>query len=410
MFKLYIVVILLLPLIGLYSIEQNGYFGGYPNNSIWPYTLYLLCFYLSYKFIFKKTLKKQRIIKSNARSFRHVVLSSSFKRKTLLVLVVLLLISLFAFNGLNVITGKVHKGEFRVQLGYLGFLMAIPTKFIFPAVFTRFCFLYYHNKTKIYNKYRFDGIFYLMCIIAVLFGLTFGDKSMAVTNLLCGMIALFWERTKVSHLIIFSLTGFGLFIFTAYLFDSFLSNSSLSQVIDYLSFRAFALSAESSWKVWDLHLNNKLDFNYFYTLFGILGSGGIYLLFGVGKFESEAYMFNFGKAVTALLYPNSIPLINSGVWNITPSAYVEGILIGGVIGVAAIGLIAGSIYGYIKRIIVNSVDNGDYAKASVFIVYFIYAFSTWIITGGITTLIHPITLFGSIIAFRFIRYIEKKIV
>lgn len=410
MFRVYLIVILVLPLIGLGVIESEGYFGGYPNGSILPYIFFLFVFYLSYKIIGKtevNTVGKEQLDHFLNNNFKF---NNKIKVRVFWVLFFFLCLSLFAFNGINVLLGNFSKGQFRSQMGYFGFVMAIPTKFIFPAVFTRFCFIYYENKVRRFGKYNLDWSFLIMCLLALMYGLTFGDKSMAITNLLCGLIAMFWGITKIKHLVLFGSITIPLLIITGMMFDQFLKNQSLEHVIDYLIYRSFALSAESSWRVWDLYITQNIDFNYWYTLIGVFGSGVIYLIFGVGKFDAEAYMFNFGKAVTVLFYPEMAHLVNDGSWNITPSAYAEGILIGGWIGIFIIALIGGRVFKFIQNKITKSVNIGNYSLASVYIVYFVYVYSTWIITGGITTLIHPISIGGSIIAYKTLRFLERLII
>ncbi|RNL81624.1 hypothetical protein ED312_18620 [Sinomicrobium pectinilyticum] len=410
MIYLYLLAALLLPFIGLFYIE-GGALGGYPNNSTYPYMLYLFSFFLGYRVFIKRAIKVKKgefvnTMRVPAKNFNSVRL----KKRILFGLFVLLFISLFAFNGIDVLMGSMSKGEFRSQMGYFGFIMAIPTKYIFPALFTRLCCVYYVNKTQGLKRLKLDWFFYTCCLFVVIFGFTFGDKTMAITMLLCGLIVLFWQRTRISHVFFFGLFSLVILILTGYLFDDFLKGRSIEGVLDYIEVRAFALSGESSWKVWDLYIHDRVNFDYFSTLLGVLGSGLIYFLLGISKYSVIAYKFNFGTAVTALLYPGAIDLINSGLWNITPTAYVEGLLAGGIIGIIIFGIFGGIVFAHIYRKISKGFYTKNYAKVSIFVVYFVNAYSAWLMSGGITTLFHPVTIMGILAAYYVIRMFEKIII
>lgn len=411
MFNLYLIINLIVVFVGLFMIE-GGDLGGHPNFSWIPYLIYLFIFLISYRFLGNKSemlwkkITFNQIVLNGPTSSNIEGISRKIKVRIFIALLILLVIVFTFFNGLVVLQGGMNKGEFRSQMGYFGFLLAIPIKFLFPAFFTRICFDYFNN-IRIKGKANFDLWFYMFIAMSILLGLANGDKSMTVTTLLCGFIGLFWARTKFKHVFYFGIAGLALLIAGTFLFDANVESGNLSEAIDYIKFRTFALTAESAWKIWDLYLNNLLVFNYPITLANIFGSGGIEYLFGVGKFDSDAYMYNFAKQITVLLYPQYKDLVNLGLWNITPSAYVEGLVIGGLFGVILVGVFAGFIVSKIKALISKSIYNFQYAKASALIVYFVYGFMPWFQSGGVTTLIHPITIVGTYLSYLMIRYFER---
>lgn len=406
MFDLYLSVNVIVVLIGLFMI-QNGDLNGYPNYSVYPYFLYMGCFGIAYKTTqrFKKVTFQNFLLNKND----EIVLKSKriekrFIRRAFIAMIILVFIVLTLFNGISVLKGQMGKGEFRSQMGYFGFLLAIPLKFLFPALFARVCFIYYHN-IRLYRNAQINLLFIFFLILCIILGLSNGDKSMTVTTILCGLIALLWERTTLKHVLIFSSSAIILLLVGFFMFDN--SNAEMSVALNYLRLRTFSISAEAPWKIWELYRLGNLDFNYPITLANILGAGGIELLFGVSKYSNEAYMYNFTKQITSILYPDYINLVISGEFNTTATAYVEGLIIAGIPGIALMGFFAGGFVSLIRNYIAESIIKEYYAKASVCIVYFVYAFMPWFQSGGITTLIHPITLTGIFLSYFIIRTFER---
>lgn len=406
MFNLYLSVNVIVVLIGLFMI-QNGDLGGYPNDSVYPYLLYMACFWVAYKITqrFKKTTFRDFLLDNDDKTIlQNRRIQKRFIRRAFIAMILLVFIVLTLFNGIAVLKGQMDKGEFRSQMGYFGFLLAIPIKFLFPALFTRVCFGYYHNVRQ-YKNARINLLFIFFLILCITLGLSNGDKSMTITTILCGLIALLWERTELKHILIFSSSAIILLLVGFFLFDN--SNAEMSVALNYLRLRTFSISAEAPWKIWELYRLGNLDFNYPITLANIFGAGGIELLFGVSKYSSEAYMYSFTKQMTAILYPDYKNLIISGEFNTTATAYVEGLVIAGIPGIALMGFLAGWFVSLIKNNIAESIFKEHYAKASIYIVYFVYAFLPWFQSGGITTLIHPVTLAGIFSSYFIIRTFER---
>ena len=252
-----------------------------------------------------------------------------------------------------------------------------------------------------------DRYFLSSSIFCIAIGLSFGSKATGILILTCGVIPLLWKQRTAITAIALLIPGLTLIFVSSYLFDSFIADRSFWGILDYVLRRAFVLTAEAPWKAWDLYRAGPVDFNYPLTLAQFLGSGLIFLFFGVAKYSDTAYKYEFTTGVTALFYPTLVDEVNSGRWNITCTSYVEGLLAMGLVGIPVFAVLGGYIMGRMENAITKSMINNKLSKGSVLIVYYVFAFFSWVNSGGIVTLFHPITIVGILFSYYFLRLIDR---
>ncbi|PCI02497.1 MAG: hypothetical protein COB78_13350 [Hyphomicrobiales bacterium] len=313
---------------------------------------------------------------------------------------IVFLSALFAFHnlilagGLSVVEGMTGRGEFRTGLGGNGALSYLVIKWYAPVLLAYSCVVCFRS----YNfwSYVLTSIVFAFCLMS---SMSFGYKAAIVLLVTPSLMILFW-KPKIVTLLLFPSFGLTLII-GGYLFfgtdkvgsaaNGFLKNGVLDQLI----YRVFVLQGELPWKIWGEYvLGNELP-SYAVTLKSLLGGrlGG--LLFGAGSQMPEAIVAtNFGMMTTHFAgYPIEGVLAGN---NATATAFSEGVIAGGILGVILVSILAGIVIYSVYRALDFSIANKYNIYSSVLSVYSIFGVMSWLIGGGISTLIHISVVFGFI--------------
>ena len=146
-------------------------------------------------------------------------------------------------------------------------------------------------------------------------------------------------------------------------------------------------------------MQGTLDINYPETLIGVVTNTILRLVTGD---PDGIYRFNLSTAVSAALYPERIPLINSGEWNQTPSVYVEGLVALGPL-YALLACATAAFGAGLFTLIRNAIREGRHFFASVAMTYFVFVYLAWLNSAGITGLVHPFPLLALALTWALLR-------
>lgn len=409
MFKYLIGFVLFSPLIGIYLMEQGAYgldigMSGYNNGAFNAYFLYVALVIIS--FLIFKNINILRIQPNLGVSTKPVI---SPYIVFAVVNFIFLLIMLFGFGGINVLFGTVGKGEFRTNLGFLGALPFYITRYFSPVLLA---YLSFDFKKTEPNKIK--TWFYSINIILIIFiGLTWGFKSTSLFMLIPAVIVYYW-KVKWYKVILIALISITFLISTAVLFDQSkvsLSEFSIDQpspdnAIAAIFYRITVMQGNTAWYVWDLHAQGIELPAYSPTLLAAFGDKFLNLFAGVSLNNiNEFAKYHFDVLLTSLATGSFDSRIEGH--NITGTAFVDGVFIGGIYGVVFISVLAGFVIGQCYNVISRAIIYNKPLIGSLTIVYFFGYVFTWLNGGGVTILFHISTVLGLAFTWLYLRYISK---
>jgi hypothetical protein len=384
MYKYLIIFILIVPLIGINSVEHGSYAGsvgenGYENGATLQFFYYIL-FVVATIFIFVRYLKGTKIEPIEIDNENQTKKYLSFAVKLIAIHFIFLFIMLFGFGGIYVWLGKVDKGYFRANLGAFGSIAYLMTKTTIPALFAYSTLQYSTIKQNI----KIKSIWWINVLMILMIGSTWGFKSTGVVMMLPGLLILFWDVSfwKIFKLFVLITLLFAIF---AIWFDSY-SEAETSQVFLFLINRVTVLQGDVSWYLWSKFRAGEDFQNYFPTLLAAIGDNNLKLL---GYNPKEYYTWMQLHYDWMLTYSVDLPIeLNSEGHSIVGSPFSEGLIAGGIAGIYSFAIIAGALIGFIYLKIEKFLIMNKSLAASLFATYFSLNIFPWLSGGAITQLFH----------------------
>lgn len=425
MFRIILIITLITPFLGIIMMEMGAYgidvgMYGYPNGASVAYFIYILCFFITYnffgkdKYAFSKFSKKKKI----NNKVNHKLIHNRFKLG-IYFLLLFLLIMLFVFGGINVVLGNIGKGEFRGSFGFFGAIPFYITKLFAPAITTFLSGQYVTYKDKV------KGIlspFLLSVFLCFLIGATWGYKSTAVMLMLPVTIVI-WKNISLKKFIIVSILGLSIFTAFAVFYDSreftvddvktTITDFSIEKTFDLRNLNAFSavlyrltvVQGNSVWRIWDLYELQVPMPNYWKTFSSVFGDK-VLAIGGITRAETQDFIETHYSAATTDLIRKSAGNEKFD-YNVTVTAFTDGVLIGGMPGVIFIGLLAGYFTRLIRRKILFYLFTQNFIALSLISVFFTSYFRSWLNSGGVTSLIHISLFVGIGITYFFLIFFEK---
>lgn len=382
MFKYLVAFVLLTPLVGIWLVEAGEYAGsvgvdGSANGAASAYLRYALgvaaVAFVLVRWPRRSTVLAPRPIQHSDAAFRQ------FSTNLLAFNAIFLVIFLFVFGAIDVWTGAVGKGEFRVKLGAFGALPNMMTKFIVPALLAYLAVLYSRSSRRPPWRLQMTMNFGIAFVI----GASWGFKSTALFVLIPALLLLNW-RIRVGTLIRLGL------LFTAVLvgfFELFDAGVELdTDVQTFLLRRITVLQGDVAWYIWGLYKDGQAFPNYWPTLLAA-ASDTVLTLSGLSRAETYQWMdYHYDWMITSLAGA-PIDQIAEG-HSITATPFAEGLVAGGLAGVALFTLIGGLLVGGTYRYLDRCLRRGDATRASLVSTYFCFCIFPWLNGGGIVQLFH----------------------
>lgn len=303
---------------------------------------------------------------------------------------VCLLVMLFGFGGIRVLSGEIGKGEFRVGLGRFGAVAYWLTKFIMPGLLAYGACLYKTMDRTLANRM----LWWSACGAAFVVGITWGYKTSGALMLLPALLILFWETTitRLTALAIVLVTT------TAGLFFWFGEDKDTAvPVLQFFWYRVTVLQGDVAWLVWDHYTNGTTFPPYAKTLVTIGGDKLFSLVTDIHRSNIVAWAeYHYDFLLNSVA---GIPAhITAQGHSITATPFAEGVIAGGLAGMVLFGALAGVIIGFMHRALSNSIQTGRTLRTALLSTYFCWVVFPWLIGGAVHQLVHIATGIGIVLA------------
>ena len=381
MFLYFVSAVLIAPLIGLLWAHQQGD-STTALRVAGLYAIFLASWLIGYLGLRKERVGDRLIVSTGLYCPRALFFTS----------VIVTSIVLGPFNGWSVLVGSIDKEEMRSMHGWAGPILAILAKYVQPALFAyaALCCTYFEGDVAWVAKNRRRMIGIGACTFVT--GLALGGKASALIAILPGVICLYWRGVSFFTPVKWLVVSVAFLALAAWVFDrNLVEDDGIGGIFLYVLYRAFYLTAEASLQVGDSFVAGNLDIDYLPTLTEWFGKSVVAHWL---QNPDQLYRYGFSTAITARLYPELIDRINSGEWNITPTAFVEVLVAGGYVGLMLGGMAAGALCALLVRSINRALAGGDIRLAAIVSVYMVSVYLSWINSGGVANLVHPVVLLG----------------
>lgn len=382
MYKYLIIFVLSTPLIGIWLVERGepSLTIGVPGDengatvafSIYASIILLVAFSTAAFRSDQRRITPSYEIKQAEQAFAY------FSVRFMILILVFLLVMLFVFDGVQVWLGTIEKGKFRTGLGSFGAFPYLMTKFAIPALFAYSTMLW--MKTK---RLRRSTVMWLgNALLVFMVGSTWGFKTTGIFMLLPGLLILNW-RLPVLRLVLFSGIFLGALFFFFFLFDAHLMEDV--DVFAFLLGRLTIYQGDVSWYVWGLKQEGEFLPNYWPTLLAAVGDT-ILAVFVSRNDANEWLAYHYDWMLTHLTGSSIDAVVNGH--SVTGTPFAEGIIAGGLWGVALFAVVAGLLIGWFYRAIASAILRGRSLTAALLSTYFCFHIFSWLNGGGITQLFH----------------------
>ena len=390
-----IILYLLLPFIGLFTISQyhQNIFGFVSDNLIYSNLIHILIVLagviISTVFVNKRNI----IFKANTLDDLHV---KRILSKCLYMLIFSLFIIL-VFGGYKILLG-VDRGEFRVSIGGgFGPIYTLLTVFSTPAIMT-YSTIYYLLSSR--NSIHRKKLFYCV-LISLIIGLSTGYKFTALLILLPTLIHYF-QVLKAKHFIIIGSVFFLLMTSSAML----VMKSGAENAALYVLARATSVASYGTVAVWDNFPEGAKDS--YYSFLSIFGNGTTSFLTGVKSGTFEFVKYNLSRHITYVSYPDTYGAVQGSV-NLTVTNFGEGVYYFGRNYFYIFSILSSFIIGLIIKVLFWKREKSFLIFNSLISVYFTTVLLQWISGGGITSLFQIPVLIYFILTYFILRFINAKV-
>ena len=412
MIKYLLAFILFSPLIGIYVMQQGvvsltSYEMGYPNGAFEAFFVYTVLILVALRLTLSTRFLDIPLKKINTASFNfNDAGKTAFYYNVLIFLIILL-----GFGTVNTFLGLSDKGSLRVSLGGLGFIAFGLSRWVSPALLSFAAVLYVSDSQKSTSKRKYLILHFLVVMIMTA---SWGFKSSAIWFILPALFILNWHVSP-KKILLYSVIALASFVVFQTIFDGgiidtkqelvlgkeiFDNNIGGENALISVLYRITVLQGDVSWIIWERHNSNYEFPSYSNTLIAALGNniGGLFLN------EDELRNADFSKQLTAIASGGLAKELN-GSYNVTGTAFSEGVMLGGVVGVIGIAIFAGALLGACYKFIYNSIQKNKFAYTSISTVYFLNILS-WLNGGGVVGLFHMANVIFLIITYFLIKFIE----
>lgn len=299
---------------------------------------------------------------------------------------IFLLIFLFGFGAIHVWLGSVNKGEFRTSLGTFGAFPNLMTKFVVPTLLAYATLMYLQSSRSKSLKRLLTANF----AVAFIIGGSWGFKSTAFIILAPSLIFIYW-KIRLASLIKLGLIASAVLLFFFHMFDDNISAGM--DAFEFLFKRVTVIQGDVAWYIWDQYVSGITFPDYLPTLTAAIGDKLLTFLLGITSDDYYRWaMWHYHLMVT---YLAGIPLeqIEDG-HTITATPFAEGLVAGGLAGVALFSVIGGLLAGGMYKFIATSLHKGRNASAALGATYFCFYIFGWLNGGAIVQLFHISLLVG----------------
>ncbi len=405
MYKYLVGFVLLTPLIGIWLVEGGEYaaslgFNGHPNGATLAYACYAATVAIVAWFCSgRRSGAPQRFADPRPADAQLRV----FGKNLLLVSSLFLAIFLFGFGAINVWAGTIGKGEFRTGLGPLGAIPNLMTKFILPALLAYAAALFCKSTKRRSLRRLLAANFALIFVI----GASWGFKSTAFIVLVPALLIIYW---RIDFLALLKLVLAFLLLLVAFFYQFDVDVETYAEVHTFLFTRITVIQGDVSWYIWDKHVEGEPFPNYWPTLLAAFGDK-LLTLFDLSRgnfFEWTLYHYDL-----MITYLAGVPLdqIEEG-HSITATPFSEGLVAGGVWGVAFFALLGGLLVGRMHAFIQHSLRRGRDARAAIGATYFCFYIFAWLNGGAVVQLFHIsvwVALAATLLAFKAMRKLGNRL-
>jgi hypothetical protein len=402
MYKYLVAFVLLTPLVGIWLVEGGEFAAsvglvGHENGASTAFAAYALTVAVV---AWLSAGRSRAELPVPARLRQADANLRVFGSNLLIVSAVFLAIFLFGFGAINVWAGAAGKGEFRVGLGPLGAVPNLMTKFILPALLAYAAALYRKSSRSAALRRLLGANFALVFVI----GASWGFKSTAFFVLLPALLIIYW-RIRVATLVMLALVFMVSLMAFFFMFDASVEESADAQ--SFLFRRITVLQGDVSWFMWDQYQSGEVFPNYWPTLFAAFGDKFLDL---AGLAREDFYTWTLYHYDLMISYLAGAPLdqIEEG-HSITATPFSEGLVAGGVAGVAFFAVFAGLLVGRLHGFIQRSLARGHDARAAIASTYFCFHVFAWLNGGAVVQLFHISVWFSlgaTVLAFKLMRRLE----
>lgn len=359
------------------TIDQYGY----ANGATFSYLIFWMLFYVAYygiqrySFVFHSSRCKQEFNEityyyEDSRIYKALIFILIFS-------LFFLIIQVFVFNGISVLTGTMLKNEFRTTGVTNGLLAFGILKFYAPGIGALATYFFLKAEEK---KVMMFFLLFIIYIFLFIIGLSWGYKSSGISILLPSFALLFW-RISLWKFFLFFVIAMCFFAFLALQFDtSVVKLNSYSDALMFVFERITVYQSETPWKIWDSYINGITLPNYTNTLIGLFGN----ILPRILDLNVDYISSNYGLSVTYFVYPYEKNILNG--FNTTSTFYSESIIAFGYIGLLIFPILGGLMAGTVVKKIEK--NNKKPIKIVLLLLVFFSCIYPWMSSGGISALFH----------------------
>jgi hypothetical protein len=400
LYKLVALACFVCPLIGLIAIESGAQISleawGYPNGASIAFACYALL-------VAGTVAVSTRVqwIRGLGSASHSVAPPRADMRAIMLRSVVALapmtLFVLYSIGGLETLMGKVGAGEFRSNLGNGGALGYLILKYYAPSILSFVLLNWMHSPDRGWSW----GLILITALCAVIAS-SFGFKSGVMTMLLPAAILIFWRTSyKIAAAVA---VACGLLIFLGYATYEGV-RSVPAAVLAFLN-RLFVLQGDIAWSIWGQYLAGTEFPSYWNTLLPLLGGRAFTMLTGISTLQVEAWVDSHFNLMATKIAGYPAEMIMQYGHNGSATVFSEGLVAGGIAGLAAFAVLAGLVLSALYWFIDNRLKAGAYADASIAGSYFVMGVMAWLIGGGVETIMHISILVAAISSRLLLLWIE----
>ncbi len=380
---------LIMPYLGLFTFSEHekNLFGDIDNYFIVSYTIHLLIIFMLVLIILYKTNLKKDYISQKFISNKKI---NSIFNKSILFLIIALFFQLFVYGGINILLGKIGRGDFRTTLGFLGFFYNFFTMFL-PAGIIVISSIYYKisNRQKLFKRKLF-----IIYFLGLLIGVLTGFKFTALLILSAGLVQV--DRfIKMKYLITLGIFFLFLMSFSAYYFMRLEPEVALQ----YIFARATSVALEGTVGIWNLFPDGGTDS--WMALMYAFGNKISSLLTGYNTDSIDFLKINITRLIGYLTYPKANEAL-SGAFNLTVTNFGEGVYYFGKYYYFIFSIITGLILGITIKIYYKTIDVNSIIKNTMLTIYMMLVVFPWLMGGvignlfGIPTFIYMLLLYLSL--------------
>jgi hypothetical protein len=386
MYKYLVAFVLLTPLIGIWLVEGGEYApsigtDGYPIGATAAFSVYAVAVAVIAWLVAGRAAPVAEL----APTIDANIVFRRFASNVLIVNGAFLALFLFGFGAINVWLGSMGKGEFRVSLGWFGAVPNLMCKFVLPTLVAYATLLYMRSTRNWQLKLRLALVFAL----AFTTGASWGFKTTAIASVMPALLLLNW---RVRPVVAVALAGvfIGSLAIFFFLFDQQVEAGA--EVQTFLLRRLTVLQGDVAWHIWDMHTSGEEFPNYWTTLSAGIGDK-LLAAFGVSRSDPYEWMLYHYDWMLTYLAGSSFEAIEEG-HSVTATPFAEGLVAGGLPGLALFAVLAGVLTGLTYRFINDSMRRGQDVRSALGATYCCYYIIAWLNGGAIVQLFHISLLIG----------------